>query len=93
MGDYFLEVYIMSDRKTVLTVKAIICALALTLAFSVTSFANTAQTVRTSCIRLHILANSDSDADQNVKLLVRDALLKSGSELFCGTVTADSAAK
>ena len=27
-------------------------------------------------VRLHVLANSDSEHDQNVKLLVRDAVLK-----------------
>ncbi len=83
----------MTDRKTILMVKAMICALTLTLTFSVTSFAKTAQSVRTSCVRLHILANSDSDKDQKVKLLVRDALLESGSALFSGVVTADNAAQ
>lgn len=30
---------------------------------------------RRDCLRLHILANSDSEEDQRVKLLVRDAIL------------------
>ncbi|MBO4898062.1 MAG: stage II sporulation protein R [Clostridia bacterium] len=33
-------------------------------------------------LRLHILANSDSDEDQNLKLCVRDRLLKEGHKLF-----------
>ncbi|MBQ9899211.1 MAG: stage II sporulation protein R [Ruminococcus sp.] len=34
--------------------------------------------LRGSVLRLHILANSDSDEDQRLKLCVRDALLESG---------------
>ena len=33
-----------------------------------------------SCVRLHILANSDSEADQELKLKVRDALLEKISD-------------
>lgn len=47
--------------------------------------------VRDSVLRLHILASSDEPEDQNVKLLVRDALLSEGAELFDGSVTADEA--
>lgn len=38
--------------------------------------------IRSNVLRLHILANSDSEADQALKLLVRDELLKVGAELF-----------
>lgn len=34
--------------------------------------------LRSSVLRLHILANSDSDYDQKMKLKVRDAILESG---------------
>ncbi len=34
--------------------------------------------LRQNVLRLHILANSDSEFDQNMKLKVRDALLDSG---------------
>lgn len=37
-------------------------------------------------LRLHILANSDSPRDQEVKLAVRDAVLAGTGELFAGTV-------
>jgi len=39
-------------------------------------------TVEDSVIRLHILANSDSEEDQALKLIVRDRLLKEGENLF-----------
>ncbi len=38
--------------------------------------------LRTSVLRLHILANSDSAVDQAVKLLVRDRILEQGSGIF-----------
>ena len=38
-------------------------------------------------LRLHILADSDSDEDQARKLLVRDALLEQSEELFAGCET------
>lgn len=42
--------------------------------------------VREEVLRLHILANSDSEADQAVKLKVRDAVLEATEELFAGAV-------
>ncbi|MDY5948938.1 MAG: stage II sporulation protein R, partial [Oscillospiraceae bacterium] len=45
---------------------------------SVAGFGVRCGDVREDVIRLHILANSDSEEDQNVKLIVRDALLNSG---------------
>ncbi len=68
-----------------LSFRAFICAFVLTAAFSVTSFAAAAQSVRGECVRLHILANSDSEKDQELKLKVRDELLFSGSEIFSGS--------
>ncbi len=47
--------------------------------------------VRDGVLRLHILASSDCEEDQSVKLLVRDALLQSGAEIFDGSVSADEA--
>lgn len=38
--------------------------------------------VRSETLRLHIIANSDSDEDQALKLKVRDAVLEATGELF-----------
>lgn len=38
--------------------------------------------LRSGVLRLHILANSDSDEDQQLKLLVRDAVLEHSGEIF-----------
>ena len=40
-------------------------------------------------LRLHILANSDTDEDQQLKLAVRDKLLENSEELFGGCDTLD----
>ena len=45
-------------------------------------FARTAAAVRAGTLRLHVQANSDSAADQALKLQVRDAVLEAAGELF-----------
>lgn len=40
--------------------------------------------LRQNVLRLHIIANSDSEADQAVKLLVRDRILEQAADIFSG---------
>ena len=47
--------------------------------------------LRGSVLRLHILANSDDEEDQRLKLCVRDALLEQSGELFGGAGTLEAA--
>lgn len=42
----------------------------------------TSESISQKVFRLHILANSDSQHDQNLKLLVKDEILKLSTELF-----------
>mgnify|MGYP005975304115 CR=1 FL=1 len=44
-------------------------------------------------IRLHVLANSDSEADQALKLRVRDTVLKRATELLAGAESRSDAKK
>ena len=44
-----------------------------------------------SVLRLHVLANSDSEEDQALKLKVRDAILERSEELFSSTLSRDEA--
>ena len=44
--------------------------------------ANSCELDKSKIFRLHIIANSNSEADQQVKLLVRDAVLRYEKELF-----------
>jgi stage II sporulation protein R len=54
-------------------------------------FDSRCQEVRDNTVRLHVLANSDSDADQSAKYAVRDSLLLAGEELFAPAATKDEA--
>lgn len=54
---------------------------------SMLSFAAQCGAVRGETIRLHILANSDSESDQQLKLLVRDAVLVEAGGAFGGAST------
>ncbi len=58
---------------------------------SIFSFGAECNKVRNEVVRLHILANSDSEEDQEVKLKVRDALLNSGDDLFNGKTNTENA--
>ena len=42
-------------------------------------------------VRLHVIANSDSEEDQSLKLLVRDAILEKTNLLLAGTASKDEA--
>ncbi len=44
-----------------------------------------------SVVRLHVLANSDSDYDQALKLKVRDGVLNAASEIITGCTTREEA--
>lgn len=67
------------------------CALILTCIMSTLSFGTRCEKIRGSVLRMHVIANSDSERDQNIKLSVRDAVLNEGAELFDGSVTVDDA--
>lgn len=60
----------------------------LTLTIAFVTFApliTTAESISDKVLRLHILANSDSTADQSIKLGLRDYFLQKTSEIFDGT--------
>lgn len=59
--------------------------------YNISAFAYQCSEIRSDTIRLHVIANSDSDEDQAVKLKVRDAVLDAGQSIFDGTVTPENA--
>lgn len=60
-----------------------VIALIICLAFNSTAeFERQCEDIRSEILRLHVLANSDSDEDQELKLLVRDAVLEAGERCF-----------
>lgn len=70
-----------TDRLTLSLILALAFSMILA---SLGSFAQQCGAVRKETLRLHIIANSDSETDQTNKLLVRDAVLEEYSELLCG---------
>lgn len=55
------------------------------------AFSTQCDDIRGRVLRLHILANSDSTADQQLKLNVRDKILAQSSELFIAAKTKEQA--
>lgn len=71
-------------KKIYFVEASVALSLVLTLVFSIIGFGLKCDEIRSDVVRLHILANSDSEEDQHVKLIVRDALLNCGEKLFSG---------
>lgn len=65
-----------------LWLRAVCCAVVLSCIFSLAGFCGACEDISGRVLRLHIIANSDSEEDQALKLRVRDAVIKKGSELF-----------
>lgn len=68
--------------------KLIEIALFLALFISVTSclsFDKECEGIREKVLRLHVIANSDTDTDQSLKLKVRDSILSESEEIFTDT--------
>lgn len=63
-------------------VLTVVMTLALPSAAQTVDFFAVSATLPDQVLRLHILANSDSEADQTLKLQVRDAVLEQCGELF-----------
>ena len=73
-------------------IKAITGGLVLCLLLSILGIYGQAQGVRDSVVRLHILANSDSTADQTLKLKVRDAVIAAAADWPMVAADAEEAA-
>ena len=70
-----------SDRFVFAVIFALIFSM---ITLSLDSFAIKCQAVRGETLRLHIMAASDSEKDQQNKLAVRDAVLEQYSDILCG---------
>lgn len=62
--------------------KSVLLALILTILFSFTGFTAACEDIPNHVLRLHVLANSDTQADQALKLKVRDRILKESAGIF-----------
>ncbi|MEG2039448.1 MAG: stage II sporulation protein R [Oscillospiraceae bacterium] len=62
---------------------ACLIGLILTISISgITTFAGDCNNIRQEVLRFHVMANSDSEADQKIKLAVRDAVIEQTDILF-----------
>ena len=78
----FSHFHVRLSRRSVLEVSAGLgLLLAVVLTCWMSSFCALADEVRANTLRLHVQANSDSEADQTLKLTVRDAVLEEAREL------------
>ena len=70
---------------------AVVAGLFVTSIISVSGFIKTSQNIRNDVLRLHVLANSDTVEDQDLKLKVRDAVLEEGKDIFGGEINVENA--
>lgn len=78
-------------KKIVRIEISIIIAVLITNIFSFAGFSKQCDDIRNKVLRMHVIANSDEDYDQKLKLKVRDAVLNEGRELFDGSLTVNDA--
>ena len=72
---------------------ALVLVLAVYACAAFTYFEAASDSVRNGVVRMHILANSDSEADQQVKLCVRDALLEMSAQNCKDSISGQEAAE
>ena len=71
--------------------KSVCLALILTILFSFTGFAAECEDIPSRILRLHVLANSDTQEDQSLKLKVRDRILQESAGMLNGVKTREKA--
>ncbi len=81
--------YLQEHKRQI--IRAVSGSLVLCLLLSTAGFYGRCQDVRHSVVRLHILANSDSEADQALKLQVRDAVVDAAAGWLDGADNAEEA--
>ncbi len=64
---------------------SLLCGLVCAVFLSFSGFNTACDDLRHNVLRLHIIANSDSNADQTLKLKIRDRILSTSGELFADT--------
>lgn len=72
---------------------AVIFGIVFTMIMSMVSFGAECDKIKSDVLRLHILANSDSNEDQALKIKVRDAVLSEWGNVLCGADSIDEAKK
>lgn len=79
-----------TERKKLLG-RALLCGFVLAVLASFFPFAAACGELPENVVRLHVIANSDSEEDQAVKLMVRDAVLEEAAHWYGGAQTMEEA--
>ena len=71
--------------------KALVCGFVMAMITSFFPFAAACGGLPENVVRLHVVANSDSEEDQSVKLLVRDVVLEEAAKWYGGAQSMEEA--
>ena len=79
-------------KKTIFKIEiSLLVALIICGVLNINAFSQQCESIREKMLRMHVIANSDSEEDQQLKLKVRDAVLLAGEKVFDGSITATEA--
>ncbi len=79
-------------KKTLLRIEiSLLIALIICGVLNINAFSQQCDSIREKMLRMHVIANSNTQEDQELKLKVRDAVLTAGKEVFDGSVTSTEA--
>ena len=79
-------------KKTIFRIElSLLIALIICGVLNINAFSQQCDSIREKMLRMHVIANSNSEEDQQLKLKVRDAVLSAGKDVFDGSVTSDDA--
>lgn len=79
-----------TERKKLLG-RALVCGFVMAVVMSFFPFAAACGSLSENVVRLHVIANSDTEEDQAVKLMVRDAVLEEAAKWYDGAQTMEEA--
>ena len=79
-------------KKNILKIEiSILVALIICGVLNINTFSKQCDNIREKMLRMHVIANSDTPEDQELKLKVRDSVLSAGKEIFDGSITSTEA--
>lgn len=79
-----------TERKKLLG-RALVCGFVMAVVMNFFPFAAACGSLPENVVRLHVIANSDTEEDQAVKLMVRDAVLEEAAKWYDGANTMEEA--
>ena len=79
-------------KKTIFRIEiSLLVALIICGVLNINAFSQQCESIREKMLRMHVIAISDSEEAQQLKLKVRDAVLLAGEKVFDGSITATEA--